>query len=136
MNTSTQTETMNNGGDFPVQLRNGNKAQVFVRQLPARQMSAFLKVQDDEAGMIELACTLNGKPLKPEFVDDLAPASHAALVAEIERVNDDFFEEWGKRQRKRAAKLKAAFDVAESPESGGPLSPSPNSSLNPQSSAA
>jgi hypothetical protein len=129
MNTATKTETLNGGMNFPVQLKNGTKAELFVRQLPARRMADYLKAQDDEAAMIELACALGGKPVLPEFVDDLTDESHESLVAEIERINNDFFLKWGRRQRARAEKLKAALV-------GEAQSASPTSLPNPQSSAA
>jgi hypothetical protein len=115
MNTPTKTETLLGGSEFEVALRDGTKAQVSVRQLPIRRMKDYLKAQEDEADMIELACTLNGEPVKAQFVDNLAPESHAALVAEIERVNTDFFLAWGKRQRERGERLKAALTPETSP---------------------
>jgi hypothetical protein len=105
----TKTETMNGGAEIGVTLLNGSTAKLFVKQLPARRMTDFLNAQNDEVAMIDLACSLDGKPVKADIVDGLTEESHTAVIAEIERINGDFFLKWGKRQAERASRLKANF---------------------------
>lgn len=106
MNTNqpTQTETLFGGSKFEATINTGHKVEVFVRQLPIREMQQYLEAQSNECAIIELVCKL-----KPEVVDRLTADSHIALLAEIERVNGDFFTKWGERQKGRGEKLKALF---------------------------
>jgi hypothetical protein len=124
MNTATKTETLLGGTEFEATKLDGTTAKVFIRQIPVRDMPAYLKCQDKEPEMIELVCKV-----KPDFVDNLTHESHAQLVGEIERVNHDFFTAWGKRQKSRGEKLKAEFAPSPQP------SASPTSPPNPPSSA-
>jgi hypothetical protein len=112
-NTPTKTETLLGGTEFEATKLDGTKAKVFVRQIPVREMPAYLKCQDKEPEMIELVCKA-----KSDFVDNLTHESHAELVSEIERINSDFFTAWGRRQKARGERLKAG--IASEPESGSP----------------
>jgi hypothetical protein len=111
MNQPTKTETMNGGTNLEVTLRDGTKATIFVRQLPARKMNDLMLAQENEAAIIDLACTLNGKAVLPDFVDSLSEESHVAAIAEIERINSDFFIKWGQRQKIRAGNLAAKLQL-------------------------
>lgn len=95
-----KTETLFGGAEMTVKLLNGATKTVRVRQLPVREMRAFLQAQDDEARMIELACKLDAAT-----VDALAPKSHEALIAAVEKVNADFFGRWLDRLKQRTEKL-------------------------------
>jgi hypothetical protein len=78
--------------------------ELFARQIPIREMPKYLEAQGDECAMIELVCKV-----KSDVVDRLTNESHVALIAEIERVNADFFTKWGMRQKARGENLKALF---------------------------
>jgi hypothetical protein len=105
-NEPTKLETLNGGTDVPVIFKDGSTRSVLACQLPARKMPDYLRAQDNEAEMIELASKLT-----PDEVDNLSEASHELLVAEIERINSDFFARWGKRQKVRAETVKANLGV-------------------------
>lgn len=102
----TSMETLLGASVLKVNTLDGRSLDVRIRQLPVRDMPKYLAAQDDEPAMIELVCELDSK-----VVDALTQDSHAALIAEIERVNCDFFVRWAQRQKARGDRLKAQFGV-------------------------
>jgi len=97
---TNKTTTLFGFTEVSVKLLDGTSHTVRVRQLPVRQMHAFLQAQDNEAQMIELACQLDSAT-----VDLLAPESHELLIAKIEEVNADFFSRWVARLKNRTERL-------------------------------
>ena len=95
-----KTTTLFGFTEVSVKLLDGTTRPVQVRQLPVRQMHAYLQAQDNEARMIELACQLDSAT-----VDLLAPESHEQLIAKIEEVNADFFSRWVARLKDRTERL-------------------------------
>ena len=93
--------TMLGGNEFVAEFNDGSKQTVKVRQLPIRKMEAYLECQQDEIKMIELVVP----DLKPDQIDLLKPESHEALVAEIEKVNADFFSRWFSRLQSRVERV-------------------------------
>lgn len=92
--------TLTGSFEFHVNHSNGDKSVVKVRQLPIKEFPKFLQVQDDELEMIDFVC---GKT--KGFAETLTPECHEALVAEIEKVNADFFLRWVERRKARVEKL-------------------------------
>jgi len=89
------------GSQFTVEFTDGNQKTVTVKQLPIRKMEAYLEAQQDEIKMIELVVP----DLPPTLIDSLKPESHEALVAEIEKVNADFFSRWFSRLQARVERV-------------------------------
>lgn len=67
-----------------------------VKQLPLRRMEEWLRVQQKEAQMIELATGL-----KPEEVDALSLESQVAILEKAEELNSGFFVSWLRRRANR-----------------------------------
>ncbi|HVU07861.1 MAG TPA: hypothetical protein VHG89_04880 [Verrucomicrobiae bacterium] len=97
---SKSNTTLFSGVDATATFLDGTTKTVRVRQLPARLMPDYSRVQNNEAEMIELACGLDAAT-----VDTLTPESHVALIADIERANEDFFSRWLARLKARVEKL-------------------------------
>jgi hypothetical protein len=97
---SHQTTTLTGGNEFSITKRDGTNETVFVRQLAIKEFPKFLQVQDDELEMIDFAC---GKT--KGFAETLSPESHEALIAQIEKVNGDFFSRWLARRRTRVERI-------------------------------
>jgi hypothetical protein len=120
--------TIAGGKKAIVQFKDGMKTEVFVRQLPIRRLPEYLAKQDDEAGLIELACD------KPEkWADDLTLESHEALVAAVEEMNSVPFFAWLRRKVRRA-ELLAPGSTGE--QGKALLSASPDGLRNARSAAA
>jgi hypothetical protein len=94
------TTTLTGGHEFTVTKRDGTNETVFVRQLAVKEFPKFLQTQDDELEMIDFVC---GKT--KGFAETLSNEGHEALVAEIEKVNGDFFSRWLKRRNEREDKV-------------------------------
>lgn len=101
MNAPTETiETLAGGKTVRAHLTNGTTEAVFVKQLPIRKLPDYLAKQDDEAGLIELACE---KPAG--WVDNLTVESHEALIEAVEAMNNVPFFAWLRRKVRRAERL-------------------------------
>ena len=88
------------GSEFTVTKRDGSTEAVSVRQLAVKDFPKFQTLQDDEVEMCDFVC---GKT--KGWAEALTNDSHEALVAEIEKVNGDFFSRWLERQLRRQEKV-------------------------------
>lgn len=86
--------------EVAVTFANGEKGTVKVRQLPVRQLNAYLLKIDDEAGAVEL---FTGNP--EGWADTLTLESFEAVLAEGERLNSDSFFAWLRRRVERQERI-------------------------------
>jgi hypothetical protein len=100
MNTPTPTETLMGGRKFPALKRDNTTEDIFIRQIGIEDCQSYLELQDNELAMIEFVCS------KPDgWAKSLAPQCQAELIAEIDRINADFFSRWVERQKSRQERL-------------------------------
>jgi hypothetical protein len=98
--TPTSTETLLGGKKFVAQKRDGTSEEIFIRQIGAEECPTYLELQDNELKMVEFVCT------KPDgWAKSLAPECHEELIAEVDRINADFFSRWTQRQLRRQERL-------------------------------
>lgn len=90
-----------------VTLLNGLSEEVWVKQLPLRQMPDYAAAVDNPATLIRL-CT--GKA--DEWVDRLSAESFEALALKCDEVNSDFFSRWVALAQRRGANLSAILEKA------------------------
>lgn len=101
MNAPIETfDTLIGGKQVIVNLTDGMKESVFVKQLPIRKLPEYLAKQDDEAGLIELA---TDKPAG--WADKLTIDSHETLIEAVEAMNHVPFFAWLRRKVRRAEQL-------------------------------
>ena len=120
-----KTETLFGGQEVEVSLTSGQTEQVFIRQLPIRQMPQMLAALEDENRLVELFCE------RPEgWSDGLTVESFEKVVTEGERLNADFFSRWVQRRLTRQEKVmpgiteKLAKSAGLSLPTGSPNAPS------------
>lgn len=78
----------------------GTGGEVFLRQVPIRQLPTYLATMDDEPALLELVAD------KPKgWADGLTVESHTELIAASEALNSDTFFAWLTRRVKRQEKL-------------------------------
>lgn len=124
---STTFENLTGTKQVQVKLTDGTNEIVTVKALPIRKLGEYLAKQDDESGLIELACD------KPEgWADKLTIESHEALVEAVEAMNHAPFFAWLRRKVRRAEQL-APGSTGE--QGKAMLSASPNGSRTAQSDA-
>jgi IS5 family transposase len=103
MSTTTPNEKMQTllgYSEVAVTFTNGEQGTVKVRQLPVRQLAAYLLKIDDEAGAVELFTN------QPEgWADTLTLASFEAVLAEGEKLNSDSFFAWLRRRVERQERI-------------------------------
>lgn len=93
--------TLLGGTEVTVQFNDGSFAAVKVKQVPVKDMQAFLLAQDDELKMIAVAVETSAG----FNAENLNPESHELLIGTIEKVNNDFFSRWVARQIARKERL-------------------------------
>jgi len=93
-------ETLLGGADFEVELLDGTKQTVRVRQLPISDYPKLMAAIDDESKQLELYCR------QPEgWADSLKPEIIAPLIAKAEELNDAFFYPWVQRRLGRQERI-------------------------------
>ena len=111
-----KTETLFGGQEIEVSLTSGQTEQVFIRQLPIRQMPQMLAALEDENRLVELFCE------KPEgWSDGLTVESFEKVVTEGERLNADFFSRWVQRRLTRQEKVMPGITEKLAKNAGLPL---------------
>ncbi len=111
-----KTETLFGGLEVEVALTSGQTEQVFIRQLPIRQMPQMLAALEDENRLVELFCD------KPEgWSDGLTVESFEKVVTEGERLNADFFSRWVQRRLTRQEKVMPGITEKLAKSAGLPL---------------
>lgn len=96
-NGPTKNETLFGGIDLEVELLDGTKQTVRVKQLPISQIKPLaVAYENDECAEIAL---FTGKP--KEFADTLTIKSAEKIIAEGERINADPLERWFQRQMRK-----------------------------------
>jgi hypothetical protein len=111
-----KTETLFGGMEVEVVLTSGQTEQVFIRQLPIRQMPQMLASLEDENRLVELFCD------KPEgWSDGLTVESFENVVTEGERLNADFFSRWVQRRLTRQEKVMPGITEKLAKSAGLPL---------------
>jgi hypothetical protein len=93
-------EILNGGRQAVARMIDGSTEAVFVKQLPVRQLQAYLASIDDEPARIEL---VTGKPAG--WADKLTNESHVELLAAAEGLNADTFFAWLRRRVERQERL-------------------------------
>ena len=111
-----KTETLFGGQEVEVSLTSGQTEQVFIRQLPIRQMPQMLAALEDENRLVELFCE------RPEgWSDGLTVESFEKVVTEGERLNADFFSRWVQRRLTRQEKVMPGITEKLAKSAGLPL---------------
>lgn len=111
-----KTDTLFGASPLEVTLASGDSQQVFVHQLPIRQMPELLAVMDDENRLAELYCQ------QPQgWSDTLTRESSEAVVIEGERLNGDFFSRWVGRRLARQEKVMPGITEKLAHNAGLPL---------------
>jgi hypothetical protein len=100
MNTPAATETFMGDVEYVASKQDGTQETVAIRQLPMKLYRKLLAVVEDESAMVELFCD---KPAG--WSETLTRESFEHIVTEGERLNEDFFWRWAKRQLARQEKL-------------------------------
>ncbi len=104
-NGPTKNETLFGGIDIEVELRDGSKATVHVKQLTLSEIKAFAAAyESDEAQEIAL---LTGKP--KEFADTIQITSAEKIISEGERINADPLERFFQRQMAKLERFNPAL---------------------------
>lgn len=112
-----KTETLFGGLEVEVSLTSGQTEQVFIRQIPIRQMPQMLAALEDENRLVELFCD------KPEgWSDELTVESFEKVVTEGERLNADFFSRWVQRRLTRQERVMPGITEKLAKSAGLPLS--------------
>ena len=123
-----KTETLLGGLEIEVTLTSGNTEQVFLRQLPIRQMPRMLAALEDENRLVELFCD------KPDgWSDRLTVESFEQVILKGEALNADFFSRWVQRRLTRQEKVMPGITAQLARNAGLPL---PTGSPNAPSAAA
>jgi hypothetical protein len=97
---SDKITTLTGGSEITVTKQDGTTEVVTVRQLAVKEFPKFQTLQDDEVEMCAFVCAKT-----KEWAESLSNESHEALIAEIEKVNGDFFSRWLARQLARQEKV-------------------------------
>lgn len=89
------------GKSVLVEKRDGSSERVTVRELPIRQLTRLLELQDDEAALVELYCD------KPEgWADALTSTAHEQVLEEGAGLNFPILERWLNRKAAAVERLK------------------------------
>lgn len=92
--------TITGGRTMQARFTNGTTEDVFLRQVPIRQMPTYLATMDDEPALLELVAD------KPKgWADGLTVESHAELITASEALNSDTFFAWLRRRVRRQESL-------------------------------
>lgn len=102
MDKPTTLETLAGGSVISVGRADGTAEDVKVLQIPVKLWTEALKRQGNDLALVELACA---KPVG--WAETLSPAGFVAALAEVERVNADFFVYSARLQQKQAAMFSA-----------------------------
>jgi len=123
-------ETVCGGAVVVVELVNGGKEEVKVKQLAVKDYPRLLELQGDEVELVAFYC---GK--ERAWAEGLAPAYHEKVIAEGERLNGDFFGRWFQRQTGRLERIRPglADKVWEGVDRGGQAVRAPLPSSAPKS---
>lgn len=100
MSTPSQFDILNGGRSVNIKNRAGLDETVNVKALPIRSMPQWMEAQTDEAKLVELA---TGK--SAQWVDQLTPEAHVAILTAAEEVNSGFFDSWLARLKVRQERL-------------------------------
>lgn len=84
------------GAEIEIELLDGTRETVLVREIRPRHMEKYLRCFDDEAKSIELFCD------KPEgWADTITTASHDTLIEKGQQINVPLFDRWFRRRKER-----------------------------------
>lgn len=98
-----KTDALLGGREISITLPDGTDETIFVRQVKASELMAFLNTMDNEVDLISM---VTGK--EKDWIDNLSiakPDEYSKLADATNEVNLDFFSSWFRRQRNRRKSL-------------------------------